>query len=86
MYTAECRKNYLEEIECKTANLERVNGIEKRALEEGPRKQSTLSVKLQDGETMYLNVDADGWVEIRFSDNMKKTIKANADYFASFYR
>lgn len=45
-----------------------------------------LEIRLNDGETMYVNVDSDGWVEIRFSDNMKKVIKANADYFASYYR
>lgn len=45
-----------------------------------------LAIRLNDGEIMYVNVDKDGWVEIQFSDNMNKVIKANADYFASYYR
>lgn len=48
--------------------------------------KNKLAIRLNDGEIMYVNVDKDGWVEIQFSDNMKKIIKANADYFASYYR
>lgn len=48
--------------------------------------KNKLEIRLNDGEIMYVNVDKDGWVEIQFSDNMKKIIKANADYFASYYR
>lgn len=58
----------------------------KQAAREERSEVDQLAIRLNDGEIMYVNVDNDGWVEIRFSDNMKKVIKANADYFASYYR
>lgn len=58
----------------------------KQAVQGNSPEVNKLAIRLNDGEIMYVNVDKDGWVEIRFSDNMKKVIKANADYFASYYR
>lgn len=58
----------------------------KQADENNSLSVNKLAIRLNDGEIMYVNVDKDGWVEIQFSDNMKKVIKANADYFASYYR
>lgn len=52
----------------------------------GRKSEGHLEIRLNDGVIMYVEVDQDGWVEMRFSDNMKKVIKANADYFASYYR
>ena len=67
-------------------NTNNLSNVQECPVEESSRGKHPLAIRLNDGEVMYVNVDADGWVEIRFSDNMKKVIKANADYFASYYR
>lgn len=66
-----------------------ISEVNSRTVSDGAKnrkQESRLEIRLNDGVIMYVNVDQDGWVEMRFSDNMKKVIKANADYFASYYR
>ena len=66
-----------------------ISEVNNRTVSDGAKdlkQESRLEIRLNDGVIMYVNVDQDGWVEMRFSDNWHSAADHRSDYCCHGYQ